>query len=260
VLHLSKNLSAICVWLLAVLVSISLAQVPSQQTPAAADRDRGIELFQQGDASGAIEALRHAVKNNEKDGSAWHYLGLAYLLKGSEDEARHAFARAVAIREAALQPPAMVPSTIPDPAAVRQERSERFQAAAESLEKYLELTRNPDPLLLEELESLRWYHGFYSGTRKDEEIVTTKEATTRLRIIDKPPPNFSGTRAAGTGSLRAVFSADGTVKHILVIRKVDPEFDRACILAAKRIQFEPAVKDGRPVSMILEVEYARYLY
>jgi hypothetical protein len=81
-----------------------------------------------------------------------------------------------------------------------------------------------------------------------------------LRILDKPPPNFAGTRTAGRESLRAVFSADGTVKHILVVRKVDPEFDRACILAAKRIQFEPAVKDGRPVSMILEVEYGRYVY
>ena len=115
-------------------------------------------------------------------------------------------------------------------------------------------------MLVEELESLRWYRDYYGGTRNEEEIVTTKEATTRLRMLHKPPPNFSGTRAAGTGSLRAVFSADGTVKHILVIRKVDPEFDRACILAAKRIQFEPAVKDGRPVSMILEVEYGRFIY
>ena len=190
----------------------------------------------------------------------WHYLGLAYLLKGSKDEARKSFARAVAVREAALQPPATVATTTPDPAGARQKRSESFQAAAESLEKYVELTRSPDSILLEELDSLRWYRDYYSGARNEEEIVTTKQATTRLRILDKPPPNFSGTRAAGTGSLRAVFSADGTVKHILVIRKVDPEFDRACILAAKRIQFEPAVKDGRSVSMILEVQYARHIY
>jgi tetratricopeptide (TPR) repeat protein len=243
--------------LLSVLVSPGIGQVSSSGSP---DRDRGIELYQQGDANGAVEALRHAVQNNEKDGTAWHYLGLAYLLKGSKDEARKSFARAVAVREAALQPAATASTGAPDPAALREKRSERFQAAAESLEKYLELTKNPDLTLVEELDSLRWYRDFYSGTLKDEEIVTTKEATTRLRILDKPPPNFSGTRAAGTETLRAVFSADGTVKHILVIRKVDPEFDRACILAAKRIQFEPAVKDGRPVSMILEVEYGRYVY
>ena len=258
VLQLSKNLSAICAWLLALLVFVSAAQ--TQQAPSSTDRDRGIELYQQGDANGAIEALRQAVRSNDKDGTAWHYLGLAYLLKDSKDEARKSFARAVAVREAALQPPAKASTTTPDPAGARQNRNERFQAAAESLEKYLELTKNPDPMLVEELESLRWYRDFYNGTRKDEEIVTAKEATTRLRIVDKPPPNFSETRAGGTGSLRAVFSADGTVKHILVIHKVDPEFDRACILAAKRIQFEPAVKDGRPVSMILELEYARHIY
>jgi len=260
VLHLSKHLSATWVWLLALLVSVSVAQNPSPQASPSTDRDHGIELYQQGDANGAVEALRHAVQGDEKDGTAWHYLGLAYLLKGSRDEARKSFARAVAVREAALQPTPMAASTTLDPAGARQKKSERFQAAAESLEKYLELTKNPDPTLLEELDALRWYRDYYGGTRNDEEIITTKEATTRLRILDKPPPNFSGTRAAGRGSLRAVFSADGTVKHILVIRKVDPEFDRACILAAKRIQFEPAVKDGRPVSMILEVEYGRYIY
>lgn len=257
-LHLSKNLSVIC--LSALLVSVGVAQIPSQSASTSTDRDRGIELYQQGDANGAVEALRHAVQINEKDGTAWHYLGLAYLLKGSKDDARKSFARAVALREAALLFPARVGTTTVDSAGARQKSSDRFQAAVESLEKYIELTRNPDPVLVEELESLRWYREYYGGTRSEEEIVTTKEAATRLRILDKPPPNFSGTRAAGTGTLRAVFSADGTVKHILVVRKVDPEFDRACVLAAKRIQFEPAVKDGRPVSMILEVEYGRFIY
>ena len=258
VLQLSKNLSAIYAWLLAILVSVSIAQVPSQQTPASPDRDRGIELYQQGDANGAVEALRHAVQSNEKDGTVWHYLGLAYLLKGSKDDARKSFARAVAIREAALQ--SALPISTSDPAEARSRNANRFQAAAESLEKYLELSKNPEPSLLDELDTLRWYRDYYNGTRNDEEIVASKEATTRVRILEKPAPNFSGTRAAGTGVLRAVLSADGIVKHILVVRKIDPDFDWACALAAKRIQFVPATKDGHTVSTIVQVEYGRTIY
>lgn len=255
-LHLSKNLSAIC--LLALLVSVSVAQTPSQSASTSTDRDRGIELYQQGDANGAIEALRHAVQSNEKDGAAWHYLGLASLLKGSKDDARKAFARAMAVREAALQ--SALPISSSDQAEARRRNANRFEAAAESLEKYLELSKNPEPSLLDELDTLRWYRDYYNGTRNDEEIVASKEATTRLRILEKPPPNFSGTRAAGTGVLRAVLSADGTVKHVLVVWKIDPDFDWACVLAAKRIQFVPATKDGHNVSTIVQVEYGRTIY
>ena len=61
-----------------------------QQPSADAERIRGIELYRQGDANGAVEALRGAVKTNRDDAEAWHYLGLALLLKGSKDEARAA--------------------------------------------------------------------------------------------------------------------------------------------------------------------------
>lgn len=154
-------------------MSVSVAQVPSQQTPDSTDRDHGIELYQQGDASGAIETLRRAVQTNEKDGTAWHYLGLAYLLKGSKDDARKSFARAVTIREAGLQPSSMVATTTPDPASARQKRSERFQATAESLEKYLELSKNSDSTLLDELESLRWFRDYFAGkvTRKRSSLL-----------------------------------------------------------------------------------------
>ena len=215
-LHLSKNLSAIC--LFALLVSVNVAQIPSQPASTSPDRDRGIELYQQGDANGAIEALRHAVQSNQKDGTAWHYLGLAYLLKGTQDEARKSFARAVAVREAALQ--SASPISTSDPAEARRRTANRFEAAAESLEKYLELSKNPEPSLSDELDTLRWYRDYHNGTRNDEEIVASKEATTRLRILEKPPPNFSGTRASGTGVLLAVLSADGTVKHVLVVRSI----------------------------------------
>src|SRR5207237_828655 len=227
-----------------------LQQQPS--TDFSEDRDRGIELYQQGEASGAIEALRKVVKEHKDDAKAWHYLGFAYLLKHDKDEARKAFAKAATIRVKDLAA-ALPPSDNHDMRPAKSKHADRYQAAVESVEKYLEVTSNPSEDLITELETLRWYCDFYQGSRHDEEILSGSEVTTKLRILSKPAPQFSGTRASGTAMLHAVFSADGSVKHILVLHKVDPAFDRACIEAAKTIQFTPAIKDGRAVSMILQV-------
>lgn len=223
------------------------------------DRDRGIQLYQQGDASGAVEALRKVVKENKDDAKAWHYLGLAYLLKQDKDEARKAFAKAATIRVKDLAA-ALPPSDNHDMRPAQSKNADRYQAAVESVEKYLEVTSNPSEDLITELETLRWYRDFYQGSRHDEEILSGRDVATKLRILSKPEPRFSGTRASGTAMLHAVFSADGSVKHILVLHKVDPAFDRVCIEAAKTIQFTPAIKDGRAVSMILQVEYHREFF
>lgn len=257
----TKGINSVTAFLFLAILNLSTFIANAQQpiNTTSEERNRGIQLYQQGDANGAIEALHEAVRKNKDDGDAWHYLGLAFLLKQNTDEARKAFAKAATIRVNSLE--AFFPvSDGQDPMPARVKNTERYRAAAESLEKYLEVTSNPSTDRIYELETLRWYRDFYGGLAKDEEIMSAKEVTTRLRILSKPTPNFLGTRAYGTASLRAVFSADGSVKHVLVVRKVDPDFDLACIEAAKKIQFEPAVKDGRAVSMILQIEYGRHIY
>src|SRR5205807_2435366 len=204
-----------------VLVALALmcaADAKPQQQPSTVfseDRDRGIELYQQGEASGAIEALRKVVKEHKDDGKAWNYLGLAYLLKQDKDEARKAFAKATTIRVKDLAA-ALPPSDNHDMRPSKSKNADRYQAAVESVEKYLEVTSNPSEDLITELETLRWYRDFYQGSRHDEEIRSGRDVTTKLRILSKPEPQFSGTRASGTAILHAVFSADGGIKHILV--------------------------------------------
>jgi tetratricopeptide (TPR) repeat protein len=231
----------------------------SQQVIASEDRERGIQLYQKGDTKGAIEALRAATSKNRDDGGAWHYLGLALLVTGNKDEAQKAFERAATTRVLSLitiSPRSLAGKARPVSAAV--EPHDRYQAAFESVEQYLAVTQNPTEDWLITLEALRFYRDYYAGARSDETIVTTKETNTRLRILSKPPPAFSRTTASGNSVLRAVFSADGSVKHVLVLKRVAPDFDLACIEAARKIKFTPAIKDGRPVSMILQLEYNRY--
>jgi tetratricopeptide (TPR) repeat protein len=233
--------------------AIALCQLPLPVAPS--ERDRGIRLYEQGDASGAIEALRVAVKQNAEDGKAWHYLGLAFQLHQDKDKARKAFENAAKIRVREL-----ANISIPSGGENRTDTAARYEAAFESVQKYVDLTPNASRDWIAELETLGFYQGYYSGTRNDEEIVSGKEATLKVRILEKPAPDFSGTRASGTSVLRALFASDGTIKHVLVLRGVEPRFDHACIEAAKSVKFEPAIKDGHKVSMILQLEYNRQFF
>jgi Gram-negative bacterial TonB protein C-terminal/TPR repeat len=241
--------------LITVISGINTNALAQEQSADHTERDRGIQLYQQGLADEAIEALRGAVSKNHNDADAWHYLGLAYLSKDKKPDAAKAFKQALNTRLAGIGLSQVVRAR--DPQSDQSSTANRFAAAVQSAEKYLEITPNASPEETAELETLRWYRDFYQGVSQPDEILSTKEVTTRIHIAQKPPPVFSGTRSSGTAVLRALFSADGTVKHILVTRKIDPVFDRACIEAATKIEFTPAMKDGHAVSVILLLEYRR---
>jgi protein TonB len=60
--------------------------------------------------------------------------------------------------------------------------------------------------------------------------------------------------------LRTVFSSNGEVKDIYVVRALGYGLTTRAINAARKIKFTPAIKDGRPVSMYIQLEYNFSLY
>jgi len=91
--------------LLGVLLIYTPGSTQAQTSPSTAQQPantsaftRGVELYKQGDNRGAIRTLRDAVKQNETDADAWHYLGLALNRSGDAKEARKAFQRAIKLR------------------------------------------------------------------------------------------------------------------------------------------------------------------
>jgi len=56
--------------------------------------------------------------------------------------------------------------------------------------------------------------------------------------------------------LRVVFAKTGRVENITVIRGLPNGVTEKCIEAAKQIKFKPAMKEGQPVSMWMQLEYA----
>ncbi len=139
-----------------------------------------------------------------------------------------------------------------------------YSEAAGSLEQFL--SGRPNDMDAEtwrgQLEELRRRIDLESNPGPP--ILTGKEVTQKARVVSKPEPQYSeAARKAGvvgTVVLRAVFSAEGEVKHILITRSLGYGLTTQAVRAARQIRFTPAMKDGTPVSMHIQLEYNFHLY
>ncbi len=149
----------------------------------------------------------------------------------------------------------------------RLESTAVFKEAAESLDTYLRLDPSSSSAdhLREQLVSLKFY-GSYTGdkTNLDDAPYSGDEVTTKARVLSKPEPAYTESArealVTGTVVLRAVLSADGSVRHILVLAGLPNGLTETAVRAARRIKFTPATIDGRPVSTFVQMEYNFNLY
>ncbi len=140
-----------------------------------------------------------------------------------------------------------------------QERLLRYQTAAESLDRYLKLATNPQAAQFwqVQLESLKFY--LRAEQPGSAEAYSPHQVATKFRVIEKPEPSYTdAARAAqveGRVVLRGVVGVDGTIQHILVVQSLTHGLTEASIAAAKSIKFFPAMLDGKPVPVFVQLEY-----
>jgi TonB family protein len=95
-------------------------------------------------------------------------------------------------------------------------------------------------------------------------IFSPREVEQKARILNKPEPTYTEAArqygVSGTVVIRAVFSATGEVTDIRVVRKLPHGMTEQSIIAVRGIRFQPAQKDGRPVSQYIQIEYNYNLY
>jgi len=95
-------------------------------------------------------------------------------------------------------------------------------------------------------------------------IFSGKEVNSKARVLAKPEPTYTESarknQITGTVVLRAVFSSSGAVTNIHAVSGLPDGLTERAISAAKQIRFVPATKDGRPVSMWMELQYNFNLY
>lgn len=146
---------------------------------------------------------------------------------------------------------------------------EQYSEAATSLERFLSICSNDADAEIwrGQLEELRTYWVPNSGPTAalaGKTVFTGKEVTQRVRVLKKPEPSFTeeARRAgvSGTVVLQTVFAADGEVKHIFIIKALGYGLTAKAVKAARLIKFEPAMMDGKAVSMYMNLEYSFNLY
>ena len=103
-----------------------------------------------------------------------------------------------------------------------------------------------------------------SPTTNYSKVFTGSEVDQKAKILSKPEPSYTEegrkNQIAGRVVLRAVFSAGGTVTNIQAVSSLPNGLTERAIAAARQIKFVPATKDGRPVSMWMELQYNFNLY
>ena len=225
------------------------------------DRDRGIKLYKQGDAIGATETLGAAVKRHKEDITAWYYLGLALEQRGDSGSARKAYEQAAKLGDRALDKQLDQAQTAKEVAsALLSIRSELLESA-ESAKKYMTLNSKLSKSKREEwtlrADSL---HGFADLAGTDGlRLYSGKEVTTKARVLSKPEPVYTEdarkNQITGTVVLRCIFAANGSVILIRAASALPDGLTESAIRSARRIRFIPATKDGKPVSMWMELQY-----
>lgn len=97
-----------------------------------------------------------------------------------------------------------------------------------------------------------------SGQQTDK-VYKASEVTRKVWIISKPDPEYTQEarekKVEGKVRLRLVMGSSGKVRAEEVLMGLTEGLTEKAIDAARRIEFEPAVKDGRPVSQYVTVEY-----
>jgi TonB family protein len=95
-------------------------------------------------------------------------------------------------------------------------------------------------------------------------IFSGKEVNSKARVLSKPEPQYTEdarkNQITGTVVLRAVFTSGGQVTSIRAVSGLPYGLTERAIAAARQIRFTPAMKDGRAVSMYIQLEYNFNLY
>ena len=95
-------------------------------------------------------------------------------------------------------------------------------------------------------------------------VFSGKDVSSKARVLSKPEPQYTEearkNQITGTVVLRAVFTSGGQVTNIRAVSGLPYGLTERAIAAARQIKFVPATKDGRQVSMYIQLEYNFNLY
>ena len=104
----------------------------------------------------------------------------------------------------------------------------------------------------------------FSTPSCDQIAGSGREVDRRVRVVTKPEPSYNELarqkQTVGTVIVKAVFACNGSVTDIRVLEALPHGLTDQAIAALKKLKFVPAVKNGKYVSMWMQLEYNFNLY
>ncbi len=119
--------------------------------------------------------------------------------------------------------------------------------------------------------AILFFTAFFGGSVKAQNTGDSDKSDAKIQKSDydqnvvikrKPQPivSRSCSRFEGRTRVRATFDKSGEVTDVeLLVSSGCDGFDENAIKAAKKIKFKPALKNGEPVTITKQIEYAFYL-
>jgi len=102
-----------------------------------------------------------------------------------------------------------------------------------------------------------------SITDKAIDPKNTDEKTS-LNILSKPRSSYTDlarqNNVQGTIVIAAVFSSEGKIKNVFILKGLGSGLDQSAVNAARRIRFKPATLKGQPVAVIRILQYKYSIY
>lgn len=121
-------------------------------------------------------------------------------------------------------------------------------------------------LVDEELEAIEAFYSYFSKEKSTPANTTTEPEpdVTPIKILRKPRPSYTDSarqaNVQGTITVAVLFGANGKVQHTMLLKRLGNGLDEQAIIAARKIEFEPMIKDGKPVSVVKILEYTFSIY
>lgn len=142
-----------------------------------------------------------------------------------------------------------------------QKRIEELRATLAQLEK----DRPGNELRMKEArEKIAEMEKLYTAER-DREVAKTiaeiqkAEGDRKARVIYRVEPEYTPDarekKIEGTVVLTLTIDHEGLPQNIQIKKSLYPSLDQSAIEAARKMRFEPAIKNGQPVSMFISVEF-----
>lgn len=158
---------------------------------AQSDRDKGIEMFRQGNYAEATAVLETLFASGQVDHSTALYLGASYVKTGNDKKAMEAFSKA--------------------------EKLKTLKSGELKYDKKIFLTQNPKP--------------------RFSDTAMGKERSGIIRLVVE-------------------FKEDGKLGFIFPFQTTAETLIADATKTARQIRFEPAKINGKPVTVVMIMEYA----